>query len=415
MSESLFREEAIAHQESTPMGDAFAIHSSYFLPATISFLFLCLLLICFIVLGEYHRKQTVPGFLVPSQGMIKVFTPQSGTVIEKQVSEGQAVEKDDVLFVLSSEQSSAENSQAQSEIIEQLQRRHRSLLLERKQQQELNALQRTEMDNRLQALKHESQQLSQETRSLQQRHHNARITLDKFIDLNSKRFTSELQTREQRDRLLTLEGELHSLKRDKLQLQRAIASLNTDIASNPHRFSRNQMQLDRQIASVAQQITEQRSKRSVAIRAPVTGTTSAILIEPGQLATPDKPLLSILPVNSHMQAHLLVPSKAIGFITTGQPVSLRYEAFPFQRFGSQPGKITEMSRVMIAANETLLPIRLQEPAYRVVVEPAQQSLLAYRQTLPLQSGMLLEADILLDKQPLYRWVFDPLFSLAGKL
>ena len=38
--------------------------------------------------GQYTRKEHVTGYLAPTQGLIKVFTPQAGTVLEKRVSEG---------------------------------------------------------------------------------------------------------------------------------------------------------------------------------------------------------------------------------------------------------------------------------------------------------------------------------------
>jgi len=64
---------------------------------------LVLLIIAFISaawLGSYARKSTVSGFLLPSQGMIRVFTPRSGRVTDKRVSEGQRVDREDVLFAV---------------------------------------------------------------------------------------------------------------------------------------------------------------------------------------------------------------------------------------------------------------------------------------------------------------------------
>ncbi|MEI0692988.1 HlyD family secretion protein, partial [Pseudomonas aeruginosa] len=44
-----------------------------------------------------------------------------------------------------------------------------------------------------------------------------------------------------------------------------------------------------------------------------------------------------------------------------------------------------------------------------------QAVTAYGQPRPLQSGMLLNADILQDTRRLYEWVLEPLYSLTGKL
>jgi len=139
------------------------------------------------------------------------------------------------------------------------------------------------------------------------------------------------------------------------------------------------------------------------------------MLQEGQVANVQSPLLSILPTDARLQVNLLVPSRAIGFIQPGQSVALRYQAFPYQRFGLQSGEVREISRTLIKPGEADFPITLSEPAYRVIVQPEQQSFRAYARDIPLQAGMLLDADIELDKYSLIEWVFDPLYSLAGAL
>ena len=40
---------------------------------------------------------------------------------------------------------------------------------------------------------------------------------------------------------------------------------------------------------------------------------------------------------------------------------------------------------------------------------------AYGTELPLQAGMVLDADIALDQRRIFEWVFDPLYSITGRL
>ena len=55
-----------------------------------------------------------------------------------------------------------------------------------------------------------------------------------------------------------------------------------------------------------------------------------------------------------------------------------------------------------------------EPLYRIKAELASQSVSAYGRAQPLQAGMQVEADILLDRRRLIEWIFEPLLSLAGR-
>ena len=49
------------------------------------------LVITFLFLGQYSRKETVVGYLTPTSGTSKIFVPQRGTIRELQVREGQQV------------------------------------------------------------------------------------------------------------------------------------------------------------------------------------------------------------------------------------------------------------------------------------------------------------------------------------
>ena len=55
-----------------------------------------------------------------------------------------------------------------------------------------------------------------------------------------------------------------------------------------------------------------------------------------------------------------------------------------------------------------------EPAYRIIVTLAAQTATAYGEKVALQSGMRLDADVLIETRRIYEWVLDPLYSLTGR-
>ena len=57
---------------------------------------------------------------------------------------------------------------------------------------------------------------------------------------------------------------------------------------------------------------------------------------------------------------------------------------------------------------------MREPLYRIKVALASQTVAAYGRAEPLQAGMEVQADVLLDRRRLIEWVFEPLLSLAGR-
>ena len=81
---------------------------------------------------------------------------------------------------------------------------------------------------------------------------------------------------------------------------------------------------------------------------------------------------------------------------------------------SHEGRIAKISRTAVAANELPFPAQQNELFYVATVELTKQSVTAYGKEERLQSGMLVDASILLDRRTLFEWVFEPLYSISGR-
>jgi len=125
-----------------------------------------------------------------------------------------------------------------------------------------------------------------------------------------------------------------------------------------------------------------------------------------------------VPQHAPMQAELLAPSSAVGFIHKGGRVLLRYSAFPYQKFGEYWGTVVSVSRAALNAEEVknLLggapPSKQNGPFYRVVVEPDTQIVNIYGEELTLPAGMQAHAYALLERRQLYEWVLEPLYDIG---
>ena len=97
---------------------------------------------------------------------------------------------------------------------------------------------------------------------------------------------------------------------------------------------------------------------------------------------------------------------------------LRYQAYPYQKFGHQRGTVVRVSRSATNPGESTAMAgsgQAQEPYYRVLVALDAQSVTAYGKPEALRPGMLLEADILGERRSLIEWVLEPLFALRGRM
>jgi membrane fusion protein len=171
----------------------------------------------------------------------------------------------------------------------------------------------------------------------------------------------------------------------------------------------------RDLTDNEQRAAEIEGHRRYDVRASVAGRITSLQAQIGAGVDPHIPQLSIVPEDMRFEVDLFVPARAIGFVQPGQPVRLRYDAFPFQRFGTYGGTVAAVAATMLAPRDVIGPIALHEPAYRVKVALARQSIDAFGREVALQPDMTLSADIILEKRSLLEWLFEPLLSARGRL
>ncbi len=97
MRDSLFRQEAINHQRNRLWGDVILTQPLSTKLATLVIGVVLVLLITFLVVGDYTRKERVNGYLVPESGLVEIYPDQRGNATEVLVESGDAVEAGDTL------------------------------------------------------------------------------------------------------------------------------------------------------------------------------------------------------------------------------------------------------------------------------------------------------------------------------
>jgi membrane fusion protein len=272
-----------------------------------------------------------------------------------------------------------------------------------------------QIQQRIAALSVEHTKIDREIDLQRQRVETFRKTSERFKQLVAENFISPNQLQQQTGLQLEQELLLSSLERNKLSIWREMSGAKQQLPEIAMRSQNDVSAIDRQLSALTQDLAEVDARRELVVLAPTDGLVTAIQAELGQLATPTIPLLSVIPADATFEARLLAPASAIGFIKTGKEVNLRYAAYPYQRFGHQRGTVKQIARTIVAPNELASPLSQQEPTYVVTVALAEQAVNAYGEKHPLQAGMALEADVLLDTRPIYHWVLEPLFSIKGRI
>lgn len=175
--------------------------------------------------------------------------------------------------------------------------------------------------------------------------------------------------------LLEQRSRLESLKREQNNAIRELDEQKITLSSLPERHKTELSQLNRAITEMNQEILDFDLKSEQTIRASKSGYISTINVDIGQQVEPSKLLLSIVPEQTELVANLYIPSKAVGFIKPKDKVVLRYQAYPYQKFGHATGEIISVARTALGKQELsglgiifTNPTLLNEPAYLVKVK-----------------------------------------------
>lgn len=414
-SDNLFRAEALKHQ-GVKLDGSVVIAQPLKVSVLLSILVVVVMvLVLFLSQASFNRKETVVGYLKPDLGLARVAPQRSGTLVELFVADGDSVRAGQKLALISSEEYLAHGSNLSGQLLLSLEQQQQTLQLRLDEYQLLYNQQHQALQDRIDNLLSQLTEIRAQQQLMQQRE---RLNKQRLVDietLHREGHISATELNNQRELLLSMQQQRAELLVNYQQQQGQLIQLKSQLGALPREHEQQKAQLASELARLSQQHSELSARSEILITAPVAGRITNLVAQAGSMAQAGKSILTILPENSNLYAVLLVPTRAFGFIQPGQEARLRYDAFPYQRFGLYRGEVIQQSKAILLPTEVDMPVSLTEPVYQVNVQLDQQQIAAYGEQVPLQAGMLLSADIVLEQRSLLSWLFEPLFSLRGRL
>lgn len=416
---SLFRKEAVSHQSERLTGTITLAQPLSIKLTVLILVSIAVAIVAFLFSAEYSRKETIRGFLMPNKGVIKSFANQGGTIEKLWVQEGDKVLKGQAIATIVVQQNNSNGVDLSTQLAEQLNAQANLLIDEISQHQALKAqelsnlrIQDTALGNEKIALENQLTLADEKLSLLTEQQ------LD-FNQLNKSGYVSNLEKERQQQALLEAKQEKQNIARLLLQHQNQLNQVTFNIRNIPQQYTLRINNLKRQQADLQRQLAQVASNYKYTITASNNGVVTGVQVVEGetlsQSKAQSKPLLHILPEGSELIAELLLPTRSAGFIQLGNNTRLRFDAFPYQRFGFINSEITRIDQTLITPNEIQLPIALQEPVYRLRAKLSQQQMKAFGKAFDLKSGMLFEADIMLEQRTLIEWLLEPIYSLKGRV
>ena len=144
------------------------------------------------------------------------------------------------------------------------------------------------------------------------------------------------------------------------------------------------------------------------IVAPVSGiVTDLSSTQPGDKVQANTPLGGIAPSNSHSVVKVEIAENDRAFLREGLPVKLKFNAFPYQRYGVIDGTLEYVSPATKPAQQSRLPV------YEARVSLDRDYYQVGETKYPLRYGMTAAVEIVVRKRRLIDLALDPFRQIGG--
>ncbi|MGB0126593.1 MAG: HlyD family efflux transporter periplasmic adaptor subunit [Rhodocyclaceae bacterium] len=404
--------------------------------------------------GRADVMVAAPGTLLPDSEVRRFYAPVDGELANLYIAEGQPVSKGDVLARLNARgaiEAATNALQAQLKL-EDAEREwkefpEKKALMERrsaalKQALELEEYQheRRIADGTSKLTEAQKAQLQEARTSLEDARRArdaAKVEADKFgrlFALPGGGGVSQIQVEAKKNAALAADNAVRVAQsrlselaaRQSQEFSQAKAQLETSgqqinklrlqfeasekEAANTEEKLRLQVQTARLVADAAARIQFENIDKDnfLLILAPVAGViTDVTSTQPGDKIQANTPLGGIAPKNARPVLKLEIAERDRGFLREGLPVKIKFNAFPYQRYGAIRGTLAFISP------STKPAAKDKQPIYEGHVTLDQDHYLVADTKYPMRYGMTAVAEVVVRARRLIDLALDPFREVGG--
>lgn len=407
----LFRKEVLERRADRLHGDVnLAVPISW---QVIGYALLAALIaaLLFLSFASYSRVENVGGAIVLDRGVASIVPSRSGIVTALASREGQLVQAGARLAEIRSEEAMTGGGTGPRRVMEALEQQDETLVGQSAMMTVAAGAERSRFAEQIAGLTREITSIDEQIASQRRLVEVAQNEFQSVAGVAERGYISQRDLRAREEALLARRQQLSQLEQSRGAKASQLAEARQGIAQVGASAQAQVASVASSRAEVAQRRADVEAVRGYTLTSPITGTVTAVTARVGQPVGPQGALMVVVPKDARPRAELYVPTSAAGFLAVGQEVRLAVDAFPYQRFGTVTGRISEISSVAIpktVADGAAVPV------YLVTAELTNPWVMAFGRQQPLLPGMALTARIVTEKQSLFRWLFEPLFAVRAR-
>ncbi|EHX2188888.1 HlyD family secretion protein [Salmonella enterica subsp. enterica serovar Kedougou] len=414
----MFRQEALDNRKMKWRGRAILLPGMPLWLTMLGSIAFITAFLTFVIAGTYSRRVNVSGEVTTWPRAVNIYSGVQGFIVRQFVQEGQSIKKGDPIYqidVSKSTRSGVVTDNQRRDIENQLVRVDNiiSRLAESKKIT-LNTLEK----QRLQysdAFRLSSDIIRQAAEGIKIMKNN----MENYRNYQSKGLITQDQLTNQVALYYQQQNNLLSLSGQNEQNALQITSLESQIQTQAADFDNRIYQMELQRYELQKELVDTDVGGEIIIRALSDGKVDSLSVTVGQMVNAGDSLLQVIPENiENYYLILWVPNDAVPYISTGDKVNIRYEAFPAEKFGQFSATVKTISRTPASTQEMLTykgapqnTLGISVPWYKVIVKPEKQIISYDGKSLPLENGMKAESTLFLEKRRIYQWMLSPFYDM----
>jgi len=355
-----------------------------------------LLILAFALFAAFDRVANVRGLVVPASGVSRLRAPRAGIVTAVAARQGEAVARGAALVTIAASDFLPGGGAARMEVLESYRRQQRLAEAGQEAERQRREAERLRQSQQMAELSDALRSLGTQRTLQQERIANNERRLRNLASLRERGYVSDATYQQQVEAVLALRQQLASLQQQEAQAGHGLEAARLRLAELAAEARRAQLESESSLVALERGGNAARIGAETIIAAPVAGRLASLRAAPGMAVASGEELATLIRPGDRLEVLLSVPSASAGSLAPGQEVALRYDAFPYQRYGVGHGIVTEIAASAYADRPGA------PPAYRVKVR------LLGGEPFALRPDMTLSASITLERRSLLGWLLAPL-------
>ena len=348
----LFRPEAVNHVARRLEGEVMVASPVSLRVLTGLFAFIAVVVLIFVASASYPRKETVPGWIVPEGGLIRVQAREGGIVQDLPAREGALIDAGSPLATIRLSLDIRGGDEGHT-LIRDLDLEAAASLAQLDADQAKLQVQRLGLLATRQQLQSGYWPAAKaRVSAMEQRQTLSQREFDRGQQLLGQGYLSQSNLDSLQSNVLSASQDVSLARDSALSLSRQIDEVGNQLAALPTQQKSLAAQIALASATAAEKRVGAEAQTIYSATAPVMGRVVAVLVEVGRDPATRRHGRRVTAMgDTRSIVEIFVPARSAGFIKPGQEVRLMYDAYPHEKFGSARGVISSISRTALNPNE----------------------------------------------------------------